>query len=172
MINKMIKFIKKEYALIILCLVFLYFAVTFISGVFSYYRVKMSKPIAINEPFVKGEDKFLKSMERFHKSIHGEIDSKDISVSLDITDRFMRTIDKHTHKKVECWQCGKMIPFEKTSRSPRLASWRGRKPSLAIKDASRGKSAKAVLAAKIRIKAVAVWVMAYPSPGPKTERPI
>ncbi len=48
----------------------------------------------------------------------------------------------------------KMIPFENTSRWPRLVSWRGMKSSPAWKFASRGKSAKLVLAARIRISIV------------------
>ena len=47
------------------------------------------------------------------------------------------------------------MPLENTSRSPRLASWRGRKPSRAMIDDSRGKSAKAVLAARMRMANVA-----------------
>ena len=39
------------------------------------------------------------------------------------------------------------MPFENTSRWPRLTSWRGMKSSVAWKEASRGKSAKLVLAA-------------------------
>ena len=46
------------------------------------------------------------------------------------------------------------MPFESTSRSPRFASWRGRKPSVATMPASRGKSANAVLADRVRIIAV------------------
>ena len=34
-----------------------------------------------------------------------------------------------------------MMPFENTSRSPRLANWRGRNPSRAMIDDRRGKSA-------------------------------
>ena len=48
-------------------------------------------------------------------------------------------------------------PLENTSRSPRFASWRGRNPSRAMIDESRGKSAYAVLAARVRIAAVAIW---------------
>ncbi len=35
----------------------------------------------------------------------------------------------------------KITPLEKTNRAPRLKNWRGRKPSLAMIDARRGKSA-------------------------------
>ena len=35
----------------------------------------------------------------------------------------------------------KMIPLENTSRSPRLANWRGRNPSREMIDERRGKSA-------------------------------
>ena len=49
------------------------------------------------------------------------------------------------------------MPFEKTSRSPRFANWRGMKPSRARNEASRGKSAKRVLAARIRMRAVTAW---------------
>ena len=47
------------------------------------------------------------------------------------------------------------MPLENTRRSPRLASWRGTKRSRARMDDSRGKSAKAVFAATIRMDAVA-----------------
>ena len=50
-----------------------------------------------------------------------------------------------------------MIPFEKTSRWPRLVSCRGRKLSPAWKLARRGKSAKPVLAASTRMSIVAAW---------------
>ena len=50
------------------------------------------------------------------------------------------------------------MPLEKTSRSPRVANWRGMKPSRARKDASRGKSAKAVLAARTRMSIVTAWI--------------
>ena len=46
-------------------------------------------------------------------------------------------------------------PFENTSRSPRLANCFGRNPSAAMIDERRGKSAYAVLAASVRIAAVA-----------------
>ena len=46
------------------------------------------------------------------------------------------------------------MPFEYASRSPRFANWRGTKPSRARKEATRGKSAKLVLAARMRIRAV------------------
>ena len=47
-----------------------------------------------------------------------------------------------------------MTPLEKTSRSPRLASWRGRNESRATNEHSLGKSAKAVLAARMRMAKV------------------
>ena len=47
-----------------------------------------------------------------------------------------------------------MMPFENARRSPRLASWRGMKPSDAMTADSRGKSAKAVFADSTRIAAV------------------
>ncbi len=47
------------------------------------------------------------------------------------------------------------MPREKTRRLPRNASWRGRKPSFPTNALSRGKSAKAVLAAITRITVVA-----------------
>ena len=50
-----------------------------------------------------------------------------------------------------------MMPVVKASRSPRKANWRGRKPSRARKDERRGKSAKLVLAASTRMRAVATW---------------
>jgi len=51
------------------------------------------------------------------------------------------------------------MPFENTSRSPRLENWRGRNPSWEMIDETRGKSAKAVLAARIRMPNVANWRM-------------
>ena len=66
------------------------------------------------------------------------------------------------------------MPFENTSRWPRLVSCRGMKSSPAWKLASRGKSAKVVLAARTRISIVATCSMrnsAVPSaPLPKTAR--
>ena len=50
-----------------------------------------------------------------------------------------------------------MMPLEKTSRWPRLVSCLGMKASSAWKLASRGKSAKHVLAASTRISIVAAW---------------
>ena len=44
-----------------------------------------------------------------------------------------------------------MMPFENANRSPRWASWRGRKPSDAMSADRRGKSANAVFADRIRI---------------------
>jgi hypothetical protein len=49
------------------------------------------------------------------------------------------------------------MPLEKTRRCPRFVSWRGRKLSPAWKLASRGKSAKPVLAASTRMSMVAPW---------------
>jgi hypothetical protein len=43
-----------------------------------------------------------------------------------------------------------MIPFENAKRSPRAENWRGMKRSLARMPESRGKSAKAVFAARTR----------------------
>ena len=60
----------------------------------------------------------------------------------------------------------KMTPFENTSRSPRLANWRGRKPSWAMIDDSRGKSAYAVFAARMRIENVAIMVIQNRTPLP------
>jgi hypothetical protein len=48
----------------------------------------------------------------------------------------------------------KRMPLEKTRRCPRLVSWRGMKLSPAWKLASRGKSAKLVLAASTRMSMV------------------
>ena len=47
------------------------------------------------------------------------------------------------------------MPFENASRSPRVCSWRGRKPSLARIDPSTGKPLKAVFAASTRMNPVA-----------------
>ena len=49
-----------------------------------------------------------------------------------------------------------MMPLLKTSRSPRLANWRGMNPSRARIDDRRGKSAKLVWAATTRIAMVAI----------------
>ena len=51
-----------------------------------------------------------------------------------------------------------MIPFENARRSPRLANCRGMNRSRARNDARRGKSAKLVLAARIRISIVTPWM--------------
>ena len=48
-----------------------------------------------------------------------------------------------------------MIPLENTSRCPRTVRGRGRKESSATKDTRNGKPVKLVLAARIRITAVA-----------------
>ena len=50
-----------------------------------------------------------------------------------------------------------MMPFENANRSPRWASWRGRKPSEHESADRRGKSANAVFADRIRIDAVKNW---------------
>ena len=52
-----------------------------------------------------------------------------------------------------------ITPFEKTSRSPRLANWRGMNRSRARIDDRRGKSWYDVFAARIRIAAVKNWTM-------------
>ena len=49
------------------------------------------------------------------------------------------------------------MPLLNASRSPRLCSWRGRKRSWARIEARVGKPLKAVLAARIRMPAVAAW---------------
>ena len=68
------------------------------------------------------------------------------------------------------------MPFEKTSRWPRFVSWRGMKLSPAWKLASRGKSAKLVLAASTRMSIVPAWRLRYRTcptgPLPKTTFPI
>ena len=64
-----------------------------------------------------------------------------------------------------------VMPHENTSRLPRNVSWRGRKRSPACRAASRGKSAKEVLAAMIRISVVAAMVSKYNGvPAPTTAR--
>ena len=50
------------------------------------------------------------------------------------------------------------MPFEKASRSPRFANWRGMNRSRARNEASRGKSAKLVLAARMRMSIVTPWI--------------
>src|SRR6478752_2252351 len=50
------------------------------------------------------------------------------------------------------------IPFEKTSRSPRLENCRGKNPSRAMIAASRGKPWYEVFAARIRIPNVNTWM--------------
>ena len=49
------------------------------------------------------------------------------------------------------------IPLEKTSRWPRTVSLRGRNESSATKLTRKGKPVKLVLAARMRISAVAAW---------------
>ena len=51
------------------------------------------------------------------------------------------------------------MPFENASRSPWLASWRGKNLSRAMIEAKRGKSENAVFAARTRIIVVAAWTM-------------
>ncbi len=46
------------------------------------------------------------------------------------------------------------MPLEKASRSPRVCSWRGRKPSLARIEPHTGKPLNAVLAASTRMSPV------------------
>ena len=58
------------------------------------------------------------------------------------------------------------MPVVKASRSPRKANWRGRNPSRARNEERRGKSAKLVLAARTRIRAVAIWAMTRTAPSP------
>ena len=60
------------------------------------------------------------------------------------------------------------MPFDSTRRSPRFASWRGRKPSVATMPARRGKSANAVFADSVRIIAVDACKSQYSGPVPKT----
>ena len=50
------------------------------------------------------------------------------------------------------------MPLLNASRSPRVCSWRGRKPSRARIEASTGKPLKAVFAARIRMIPVAAMV--------------
>src|SRR5438309_5620933 len=65
-----------------------------------------------------------------------------------------------------------MMPWEKTSRSPRWASWRGMKPSRATIEERRGKSAKEVLADRHRMAAVEAWSTMQSGPSrPKTWSP-
>ena len=66
-----------------------------------------------------------------------------------------------TVSSTEAVTARKTTPFENTSRWPRLVSWRGMKLSPAWNEASRGKSAKPVLAARIRISTVPIWSSAY-----------
>src|SRR5690242_5872236 len=49
------------------------------------------------------------------------------------------------------------MPFEKTSRSPRLPNWRGKNRSRASSAARRGKPWNDVLAARTRIAKVVTW---------------
>ncbi|MBN1521254.1 MAG: zinc ribbon domain-containing protein [Candidatus Aureabacteria bacterium] len=114
MINKIVRFIRREYALIIVCAAFLYFAVTFIAGVFNYYKVKMAKKETIYDTFLEPKDSMMETMRGFRSVLKGDKKQAEVTVALDITDRFMKTAETQRHKKIECWQCGKMIPFEKT----------------------------------------------------------
>ena len=107
--------IRKEYALMILCIIFVFFAVTFISGIFNYYKVKLHKIVKINASKVTGVDKEIEQARQFSRKVSGEEKVEKIVVALDITDRFpSKKIKGVSHKKIECWQCGKMISFEKT----------------------------------------------------------
>ena len=61
------------------------------------------------------------------------------------------------------------MPFENTNRSPRFANCRGKNRSRASKLDSRGKSAKAVFAARTRIAAVAAWTRTRSTEDPWAE---
>ena len=60
----------------------------------------------------------------------------------------------------------KSTPLENTRRAPLLKNWRGRNPSRAMIELRRGKSAYAVLAARIRIMNVAIIVSQNMTPLP------
>ena len=47
----------------------------------------------------------------------------------------------NTMIKMQAIEARKITPLENTRRAPRLKNWRGRKPSLAMIEARRGKSA-------------------------------
>ena len=64
------------------------------------------------------------------------------------------------------------MPFENTSRSPRLRNCEGMNPSRARIEASRGKSWYAVFAARMRIRAVNVCSTTNMTPSPNTVSPI
>ena len=64
------------------------------------------------------------------------------------------------------------IPALNASRSPRYANWRGMKPSRARIEATRGKSAKLVWAARTRIPIVESCSTYQIGPGPNMARPI
>ena len=58
------------------------------------------------------------------------------------------------------------MPVVNASRSPRNANWRGMKPSRAMNEDSRGKSANAVFAASARTRTVASWMRTKKMPSP------
>ncbi len=64
-----------------------------------------------------------------------------------------------------------VIPYVKTRRLPLKVNWRGRNPSLACRAPSRGKSAKEVLAAMIKMSVVLPNRIYHITPPPHTARP-
>ncbi len=59
------------------------------------------------------------------------------------------------------------MPLENASRSPRVCSWRGRKPSRARIEPSTGKPLNAVFAARTRISPVTTETSTTPSGKPE-----
>ena len=59
------------------------------------------------------------------------------------------------------------MPFENARRSPRVCSWRGRKPSRARIEPSTGKPLKAVFAASTRMSPVTIDTMTTPNGKPE-----
>ena len=113
--NKAIIFLKKEYALIAVSVVFLYFAITFISGAFNFYKVKMADRVTIVVIKEPDQDRELNRLKKFYDVVTNEGELERVEVTLDLTQRFQsKSVGSSGRKKLECWQCSKMIPIEKT----------------------------------------------------------
>ncbi len=59
------------------------------------------------------------------------------------------------------------MPLENASRSPRVCSWRGRKPSRARIEPSTGKPLNAVFAARMRMRPVTMDTSTTPAGKPE-----
>ncbi len=106
------KFIKREKALILLGIAFLYFAITLIFGFFGLVKVKMSKKVEFKDVFIVPKDKFLDEMENFKDLLENKKEVEKVSVSINIFKRYEDSgISGGFEQKVECWSCGRMIPI-------------------------------------------------------------